>query len=164
MGKNILRDAPVFTHDSVITTKDAKKQQAIIDEWTDELAAKMAEKAECIVLDDGNVQFRRKTRQGGHNRQTIEILNDEGYVVRIFHSIAETAMYFGVNTEVITRTLDGKRKSPLAPGVTIRRRETEAERRKREKTAAKANKQRQKTINKKKRNYGKRKERKEAKD
>lgn len=149
-----MKDAPVFTHDSVITTKDAKKQQAIIDEWTDELAAKMAEKAECIVLDDGNVQFRRKTLQGGHNRQTIEMMNGEGYVVRIFHSIAETAMFFGVNTEIITRTLDGKRKLPLAPGFTIRRRETDAERRKREKAVVKANKQRQNTINKKKR-YGK---------
>ena len=32
------KDVPVYTKDSVKTTNDDKKKQAVIDEWTDELA------------------------------------------------------------------------------------------------------------------------------
>jgi hypothetical protein len=153
MGRK-LDDIPVYTKESVITTDDDEKKQAVIDEWTDELALKMAGKAECFMDEDGSVKFKRKTRQGGHNRQTIEMLNVEGYVVRVFHSITETSMYFGIHPEVITRTLNGQRKTPIKPGYILRRLETTSERRQREKTIKKANKTREKTI-KKKKNYGK---------
>lgn len=146
---------PVYTKDSVITTDDDKKKQAMIDEWTDELAIRMADKTDYIMLDDGTVIFDRRKKRGGHNRQTIEMLNSEGYVVRIFQSIAEAAKHFDVGNEAISRVLNGIRKSPFIPGYTLRRRETERERRKREKANIKANKKREKTINKKKRNYGK---------
>jgi nucleoid DNA-binding protein len=126
------KDVPVYTRDSVKTTNDDKKKQEVIDEWTDELAVKMAEKTDCDLLDDGTVRFKRKSSRGGHNRQTIEVLNDEGYVVRVFNSLADTAMYFGVYPEKISRLLNGTTKMPVAPGFYVRRRETDSERQKRE--------------------------------
>ncbi len=151
-------DVPVYTKDSVINEKDEKKKQVIIDEWTDELATKMAKNTRVVMLDDGNIEFERHALRGGHNRQTIEMLNDEGYVVRIFESIAETAEYFGVGNETVGRVLKGQRKIPLKPGCTIRRRETDKQRKERERATAKANKKREKNRKNKtkiKRNYGK---------
>lgn len=143
-----LDDVPVYTKDSVTNEKDEKKKQAIIDDWTDELACKMAINTDYTILDDGTVIWHKRDRRGGYNRQTIEMLNQEGYVVRIFNSIAEVGKYFGVHTETVIRTLDGKRKIPLKPGYTLRRRETEKERKEREKANAKANKKRIKTKTK----------------
>jgi nucleoid DNA-binding protein len=138
----------------VKTTNDDKKKQAVIDEWTDELATKMAKNTRVVMLDDGTIEFERHAQRGGHNRQTIEMLNDEGYVVRIFESIAETAEYFGVGTETVGRVLRGQRKIPLKPGYTIRRRETDTQRKEREMANKKREKNR-KNKTKIKRNYGK---------
>jgi nucleoid DNA-binding protein len=147
-------DIPVYTKSSVLTTKDEHKQQEIIDAWTDELAVKMADKTDCDLLDDGTVIWHKRDRRGGSNRQTIEMLNTEGYLVKVFHSIAELAKYMGVKTQVVSNAVNGIRKSVLIPGYILRRRETASERRQREKSITKANKTREKTI-KKKRNYGK---------
>jgi hypothetical protein len=146
------KDVPVFTKDSVITTKDEKKKQAVIDDWTDELASRMARNTCVVMLDDGTVEFERHAQRGGHNRQTIEMLNADGYVVRIFNSVAEAAQYFGVNTDTVHRSITGERKTPLKPGYTLRRRETDKQRKEREKVTAKANKKRAKTIAKNKKN------------
>lgn len=153
MGKSF-EDVPVYTRESVITTDNDEKKQSVIDEWTDELACKMASNTDCDLLDDGTVIWRRLDRRGGYNRQTIEILNTEGYLVKVFHSIADVAQYLGVKTQVVSNTVNGIRKSVLIPGYILRRRETERERRQREKSLKKANKTREKT-NKKKKNYGK---------
>jgi len=147
-------DVPVYTRESVITTDNDEKKQSVVDEWTDELACKMAEETDCDLLDDGTVILHKRDRRGGHNRQTIEMLNTEGYLVKVFHSIADVAQYLGVKTQVVSNAVNGIRKSVLIPGYILRRRETERERRQREKTIKKANKTRKKTI-KKKRNYGK---------
>lgn len=151
MNKRFDEDAPVYTFDSVITTDDDKKKQDIIDKWTDELAVKMAEKTDYDLLDDGTVRFKRKSSRGGHNRQTIEVLNDEGYVVRVFDSIADASMYFGVSADKISRLLNGVTKMPVVPGLYVRRRETESERMKRERLKIKLNL----TRIKNKRNNGK---------
>ena len=151
MRKRFGEDAPVYTVDSVITTDDDKKKQDIIDKWTDELACKMAEKTDYDLLNDGTVRFKRKSRRGGHNRQTIEVMNDEGYVVRVFNSLADAAMYFGVYPEKISRLLNGLTKMPVVPGLYVRRRETESERLKRESLIRKLNL----TRIKNKRNNGK---------
>lgn len=153
MGKSF-EDVPVYTRESVITTDNDEKKQSVIDEWTDELACKMASNTDCDLLDDGTVIWRRRDRRGGYNRQTIEVLNTEGYLVKVFHSIADVSKYLGVKTQVVSNTVNGIRKSVLIPGYILRRRETERERRQREKSLKKANKTRKKTI-KKKRNYGK---------
>ena len=151
MKKRFGEDVPVYTVDSVITTDDNKKKQDIIDKWTDELAVKMAEKTDYDLLDDGTVRFKRKSSRGGHNRQTIEVLNDEGYVVRVFESLADAAMYFGVYPEKISRLLNGVTKMPVVPGLYVRRRETDSERMKRERLKIKLNL----TRIKNKRNNGK---------
>ena len=139
MRKRFGENVPVYTVDSVTTNDDDKKKQDIIDKWTDELATKMAEKTDYDLLDDGTVRFKRKSSRGGHNRQTIEVLNDEGYVERVFNSLADTAMYFGVYPEKIARLLNGTTKMPVAPGFYVRRRETESERKKRERLKNKLN-------------------------
>ena len=151
MRKRFGENVPVYTVDSVTTKDDDKKKQVIIDKWTDELAVKMAEKTDYDLLDDGTVRFKRKSSRGGHNRQTIEVLNDEGYVVRVFESLADAAMYFGVYPEKIARLLNGTTKTPVAPGYYVRRRETESERKKRESLNRKMNL----TRIKNKRNNGK---------
>ena len=160
MGKSF-DDVPVYTRESVITTGDDEKKQSVIDEWTDELACKMAEETDCDLLDDGTVILHKRDRRGGSNRQTIEMLNTEGYLVKVFHSIAELAKYMGVKTQVVSNAVNGIRKSVLIPGYILRRRETASERRQREKSITKANKTREKTI-KKKRNYGKNKKTKDS--
>ena len=154
------KDVPVYTKDSVTNEKDEKKKQAIIDDWTDELACKMAKNTRIVMNDDGTIEFERHAQRGGRNRKIIEMLNAEGYVVKIFNSIAEVSKYFGVSADTAIRTIDGRRKTPLKPGYTLRRRETEKERQAREKANAKANKKRIKTITKNnktknKKNYGK---------
>lgn len=132
---------------------DEHKKQEVIDAWTDELACKMASNTDCTILDDGTVIWLKRDRRGGQNRQTIEVLNTEGYLVKVFHSIADVAKYLGVKTQVVSNAVNRIRKSVLIPGYILRRRETESERRQREKTIKKANKTREKTI--KKKNYGK---------
>ena len=139
MRKRFGENVPVYTVDSVTTKDDDKKKQVIIDKWTDELACKMAEKTDYDLLDDGTVRFKRKSSRGGHNRQTIEVLNDEGYVIRVFESLADAAMYFGVYPEKISRLLNGVTKMPVVPGLYVRRRETESERKKRESLNRKMN-------------------------
>ena len=151
MRKRFGENVPVYTVDSVTTNDDDKKKQDIIDKWTDELATKMAEKTDYDLLDDGTVRFKRKSSRGGHNRQTIEVLNDEGYVVRVFESLADAAMYFGVYPEKISRLLNGLTKMPVVPGLYVRRRETESEKLKRESLNRKMNL----TRIKNKRNNGK---------
>ena len=66
------KDVPVYTKDSVINEKDDKKKQAVIDEWTDELATKMAKNTRVVMLDDGTIEFERHAQRGGHNRQTAK--------------------------------------------------------------------------------------------
>lgn len=151
MKKRFGKNVPVYTVDSVTTNDDDKKKQDIIDEWTDQLATKMAEKTDYDLLDDGTVRFKRKSSRGGHNRQAIEVLNDEGYVVRVFESLADAAMYFGVYPEKISRLLNGVTKLPVVPGLYVRRRETESEKLKRESLNRKMNL----TRIKNKRNNGK---------
>lgn len=148
MGK-VLEDVPVYLLSSIVSTDDDVEKQAIIDNWTDMLACKMARRSRVTIDDDGNLRVEKySARGGGHNRQIIEMLNDEGYVAKVFRSIKEAAKYLGVSEEVINRTLKGERKIPIMPGHSIRRRETASERRKRERTTERAKKIRAK--NKKK--------------
>ena len=149
MSKVFGEGVAVFIKDSVTTTDDDAKKQAIVDELTDKLANNMAEHTHMVMLDDGTVLFDTRQRRGGHNRQTIELLNAEGYIVKVFDSIADAAKYFNVGTDKICRQINGISKTPLMPGYTLRRRETEKERKAREKATERANKKRIKTIAKK---------------
>lgn len=117
----LLKNAPVYTKDLVITTKDDKKKQAIIDQWTDELAKNMAMKSNVSVDDDGTIHVDQYSKRGGgHNALQIELLNMDGYLVRIFHSIVETAEYLGCHANEVSRALKKIRKSLLVPGYAVR--------------------------------------------
>ena len=147
---------PVYTRDSIVFNMTDDDKQAVIDGWTDELASRMAGNTRVVMLDDGTIEFGRYSKRGGgHNKHKVEMLNDEGYVVRVFESITEAAEYFGLSSETIISSMDGKRKSPLKPGYTLRRRETDKQRKEREKATAKATKKRKKTIINKNKNKNK---------
>jgi hypothetical protein len=120
----LLKTAPVYTKDLVITTKDDKKKQAIIDQWTDELAQNMARKSNVSVDDDGDINVEHYSKRGGgHNALQTELLNMDGYLVRIFHSIVETAEYLGIHPNEVSRSLKKIRKSLLVPGYAVRLRD-----------------------------------------
>ena len=121
----LLKNAPVYTKDLVITTKDDKKKQAIIDQWTDELAQNMARRSNVSVDEDGEIHVERYSKRGGgHNALQIELLNMDGYLVRIFNSIVETAEYLGIHANEVSRALKKIRKSLLVPGYAVRLRDT----------------------------------------
>lgn len=150
------KKVPVYTKDLISFNYDDRKKQDIIDKWTDALATKMASKTRVAVKDNGSVVIDcYSPHNGGHNRQTIEMLNDYGYVVKIFLSVAEAGKYLHIQATEVSRYLNGKRKKPLKPGYFLRRRETKEQRTAREKAAAIAIKKKNKTTSKNKRNYGK---------
>lgn len=144
---HIFDKIPVYTRDSVKMPGDDRKKQSIIDEWTDLLACRMARNVRMVTGDDGDVKFERIERRGGHNRQTIEMLNDGGEVARVFTSMEEAGEYFGLDYRTVQYYVDVRK--PIIPGYTLRRRETEMEKKKRLKAAQKAFKKRLKTIKKK---------------
>jgi hypothetical protein len=131
------KKVPVYTRDSVFIKGDDKKKQKIIDEWTDKLATKMATmSSDKALIDEFGIQIERRERRGGHNRKTVEMLNEEGYVTKIFHSVHDAAECYGTSDETIQRICRG-RKSGLLSGVILRYRETEKERTARKKAEAK---------------------------
>jgi hypothetical protein len=144
---HIFDKIPVYTRDSVKLPGDDRKKQSVIDEWTDLLACRMADKVRMVTDDNGDVEFERIDRRGGHNRQTIEMLNADGEVARVFTSMEEAGEYFGVNHRTIQYYVDGRK--PVIPSYTLRRRETNMEKKKRLKAAQKAFNKRLKTIKKK---------------
>ena len=89
MSKVFGEGVAVYTKDSVTTTDDDERRQAIVDEWTDKLAQNMAEHTHMVMLDDGTVLFDTRQRRGGHNKQTIEVV----------------AYRFPVQTQIPRRTL-----------------------------------------------------------
>lgn len=133
----LFKKVPVYTRDSVGFIKDEKKKQETIDSWTDRLATKMAEmSSDKALIDEFGIQIERRERRGGHNRRTVEVLSEEGYVTRVFHSVHDAAECYGTSDETIQRICRG-RKSGLLSGVILRYRETEKERTARKKAEAK---------------------------
>ena len=131
------KKVPVYTRDSVIIEGDDKKKQKIIDEWTDKLATKMATmSSDKALIDEFGIQIERMERRGGHNRKTVEVLNEDGYVTRVFHSVADASQFFGTSDETIIRICRGG-KSGLLTGIILRYRETDKERAARKKSEAK---------------------------
>lgn len=134
----LFKKVPVYTRDSVGFIKDEKKKQETIDTWTDRLATKMATmSSDKALIDEFGIQIERRERRGGHNRKTVEVLNEDGYVTLVFHSVNEAARHFGTSDETILRSCRGKRKSCLLNGVILRFRETDKERKARKKAEAK---------------------------
>ena len=133
----LFKKVPVYTRDSVFIKGDDHKKQEVIDEWTDKLATKMAEmSSDKAIIDEFGIQIERRERRGGHNRKTVEMLNEEGYVTRVFHSVVDASQFFGTSDETIIRICRGK-KSGMLTGVILRYRESDKERKARKKSEAK---------------------------
>ena len=118
--------APVYTKDSVSYIKDDKKKQKVIDDMTSHLADRMAMiTSDRALVNEFGLDIDLEEHRGGHNRRTVEMLNGDGYLVHVFHSITDAAKFFGTSVDTINRICRGVRKFPFGDG-TLRYREKPA--------------------------------------
>lgn len=118
--------APVYTKDSVSYIKDEKKKQEVIDDMTSHLADKMVKiTTDRALVNEFGLEIDLVEHRGGHNRRTVEMLNGDGYLVHVFHSIIDAAKFFGTSIDTINRICRGARKFSFGDG-TLRYREKPA--------------------------------------
>jgi hypothetical protein len=118
--------APVYTKDSVSYIKDDKKKQKVIDNMTSHLADRMAMiTSDRALVNEFGLDIDLVEHRGGHNRRTVEMLNGDGYLVHVFHSITDAAKFFGTSIDTINRICRGARKFSFGDG-TLRYREKPA--------------------------------------
>ena len=97
----------VYTTDSVIIA--AKNKQAIIDEWTDALATKMASETSYNALEDEfGIKIQHRETRGGHNKKTVEVLNTEGYLTAVYYSVKEASEALHINGTTLLYHIDGR--------------------------------------------------------
>lgn len=117
------RKAPVYTKDTVSYIKGDKKKQEVIDDMTSHLADRMAKvTSDRALVNEFGIDIAYEEHRGGHNRRTIEMLNGDGYLVHVFHSLTDAAKFFGTSVDTIYRICRGVRKFPFGDG-TLRYRE-----------------------------------------
>ena len=118
--------APVYTKDSVSYIKDEKKKQKVIDDMTSHLADRMAMiTSDRALVNEFGLDIDLVEHRGGHNRRTVEMLNGDGYLVHVFHSIIDAAKFFGTSEYTIMSICRGARKFSFGDG-TLRYREKPA--------------------------------------
>ena len=118
--------APVYTKDSVSYIKDDKKKQEVIDDMTRHLADKMVKiTTDRALVNEFGLEIDLVEHRGGHNRRTVEMLNGDGYLVHVFHSIIDAAKFFGTSKYTIMSICRGARKFTFGDG-TLRYREKPA--------------------------------------
>lgn len=97
----------VYTTDSVMYP--AKNKQAIIDEWTDALATKMASETSYNALEDEfGIKIQHRETRGGHNKKTVEVLNIDGYLTAVYSSMKEASEGLHVNSTTILYHINGR--------------------------------------------------------
>ena len=97
----------VYTTDSVMYP--AKNKQAIIDEWTDALANKMASETTYNALEDEfGIKIQHQERRGGHNKKTVEVLNTDGYLTAVYYSVKEASKELHINSTTLLYHIDGR--------------------------------------------------------
>ena len=120
------KKAPVYTKDSVSYIKDDKKKQEVIDDMTRHLADRMAMiTSDRALVNEFGLDIDLEEHRGGHNRRTVEMLNGDGYLVHVFHSIIDAAKFFGTSEYTIMSICRGARKFTFGDG-TLRYREKPA--------------------------------------
>lgn len=125
---------PVYTKDTVSYIKGDKKKQEVIDDMTSHLADRMAKvTSDRALVNEFGIDIAYEEHRGGHNRRTIEMLNGDGYLVHVFHSIMEAAKFFGTSVDTISRICRGVRKFSFGDG-TIRYREKPAKKKSKSKS------------------------------
>lgn len=114
---------PVYTKDSVAYIKGDKKKQEVIDDMTSHLADRMAKvTSDRALVNEFGIDIALEEHRGGHNRRTVEMLNGDGYLVHVFHSLTDAAKFFGTSVNMIYMICRGVRKFPFGDG-TLRYRE-----------------------------------------
>ena len=102
----------VYTTDSVMIP--VKNKQAIIDEWTDALATKMASETTYNALEDEfGIKIQHQDRRGGHNKKTVEVLNIDGYLTAVYSSMKEASEGLHANSTTILYHIDGRTRGLL---------------------------------------------------
>lgn len=118
--------APVYTKDSVSYIKDDKKKQEVIDDMTSHLADRMVMiTTDMALVNEFGLDIALVEHRGGHNRRTVEMVNGDGYLVHVFHSIIDAAKFFGTSEYTIMSICRGARKFTFGDG-TLRYREKPA--------------------------------------
>jgi hypothetical protein len=124
--KKDIDSVPVYTRDSLGLRgeTDDKKRQGKIDEWTDRLATRMAATTSSYDLIHGfGLNIRRRDGRGGHNKMTIEMINSDGYLVKVYHSIADAEKHLKIDHSTIARAVhEHKRPKALMAGCILRKR------------------------------------------
>lgn len=125
---------PVYTKDSVSYIKGDKKKQEVIDDMTSHLADRMAKvTSDRALVNEFGIDIAYEEHRGGHNRMTVEMLNCDGYLVHVFHSIMEAAKFFGTSVDTINRICRGVRRFSFGDG-TLRYRENPAKKKSKSKS------------------------------
>ena len=102
----------VYTTDSVMYP--AKNKQAIIDEWTDALATKMASETSFNALkDEFGIKIQHRETRGGHNKKTVEVLNIDGYLTAVYSSMKEASEGLHANSTTILYHINGRTRGLL---------------------------------------------------
>ena len=102
----------VYTTDSVMY--QAKNKQAIIDEWTDALAKKMASETTYNALEDEfGIKIQHRETRGGHNKKTVEVLNIDGYLTAVYSSMKEASEGLHANSTTILYHINGRTRGLL---------------------------------------------------
>ena len=97
----------VYTTDSVMIP--VKNKQAIIDDWTDALATKMASETSFNALEDEfGIRIQHQERRGGHNKKTVEVLNTDGYLTAVYYSVKEASQGLHINSTTLLYHIDGR--------------------------------------------------------
>ena len=92
----------------------AKNKQAIIDEWTDALATRMASETSFNALEDEfGIRIQHQERRGGHNKKTVEVLNTEGYLTAVYYSVKEASKELHINSTTLLYHIDGRTRGLL---------------------------------------------------
>ena len=108
----------VYTTESVMIP--VKNKQAIIDDWTDALATKMASETTYNALEDEfGIKIEHQERRGGHNRKTVEVLNTEGYLTAVYYSVKEASQGLHINSTTLLYHIDGRTRG-LVHGQAVR--------------------------------------------
>lgn len=117
---------PVYTKESVSYIKDDKNKQEVIDDMTSHLADRMVKiTSDRVLVNEFGLDIALEEHRGGHNRRTVEMLNGDGYLVHVFHSLTDAAKFFGTSVDMIMRICRGVRKFKFGDGA-LRYRENSA--------------------------------------
>lgn len=124
----------IFNELDITVKLDPKKRQQLIDNRTDKIAKMLALYPttptktlvnmfgfayETIKQIADHAGVKKIERRGGHNRKKVELINIEGYIIKVYDSLADFARYNNMKEHTLQNKLShgGGR---LQPGIFMR--------------------------------------------